>query len=219
MKVKSLSPVWLCDPVDCSPPGSSIHGILQASILEWVAISFSRGPFQPRDQTQVSDIAGRCFNLWASLSRASFKNRKQGNLVQDKGTKRKGICYRALNILWKENFWEVFSAVGFMKIGIQLLFPLFYILYTPIWACIVLTCLKPLLKSIIQLVSLVHGEWEIRHKKLSITYRMDQSRRAEGQREEKRSKCRQQSKEKTLKAIYGFNAVSIRIPMAYFLWK
>ena len=56
----------LCDPVDCSPPGSSIHGILQARILEWVAISFSRGSSQPRDQTQVSHIAGRRFNLWAT---------------------------------------------------------------------------------------------------------------------------------------------------------
>ena len=43
----------LCDPVDCSPPGSSICGILQARILEWVAISFSSGSSQPRDQTQV----------------------------------------------------------------------------------------------------------------------------------------------------------------------
>ena len=47
----------LCDPMDCSPPGSSIHGILQARILEWVAISFSRGSSRPRDQTQVSRIA------------------------------------------------------------------------------------------------------------------------------------------------------------------
>ena len=53
----------LCDPVDCSPPGSSVHGILQARILEWVAISFSRESSQPRDRTQVSRIAGRCFNL------------------------------------------------------------------------------------------------------------------------------------------------------------
>ena len=44
----------LCDPVDCSPPGSSVHGILQARILEWVAISFSRGSSRPRDRTQVS---------------------------------------------------------------------------------------------------------------------------------------------------------------------
>ena len=56
----------LCDPMDCSLPGSSIHGILQARILEWVAISFSRGSSQPRDQTRVSLIAGRRFNLWAT---------------------------------------------------------------------------------------------------------------------------------------------------------
>ena len=56
----------LCDPVDCSPPGSSVHGILQARIVERVAISFSRGSSRPRDQTQVSRIAGRCFNLWAT---------------------------------------------------------------------------------------------------------------------------------------------------------
>ena len=53
----------LCDPVDCSPPGSFIHGILQARILEWVATSFSRGSSRPRDRTQVSCIAGRHFNL------------------------------------------------------------------------------------------------------------------------------------------------------------
>ena len=51
----------LCDPMDCSPPGSSVHGIPQAGILEWVAISFSRGSSQPRDQTQGSCIAGRFF--------------------------------------------------------------------------------------------------------------------------------------------------------------
>ena len=42
--------------MDCSPPGSSIHGIFQARVLEWVAISFSRGSSQPRDQTQVSAL-------------------------------------------------------------------------------------------------------------------------------------------------------------------
>ena len=61
---QSCPTLW--DPVDCSPPGSSVHGILQARILEWVAISFSRGFSWPRDRTQVSRIAGRCFNLWAT---------------------------------------------------------------------------------------------------------------------------------------------------------
>ena len=47
----------LCDPMDCSLPGSSVHGIFQARILEWVAISFSRGPSQPRDPTQVACVS------------------------------------------------------------------------------------------------------------------------------------------------------------------
>ena len=54
----------LCDPVDCSPPDSYILGILQARILEWAAISFSRGSSWPRDWTQVSCITGRCFTVW-----------------------------------------------------------------------------------------------------------------------------------------------------------
>ena len=71
MKVKSESEAaqscpTLHDPMDCSLPGSSIHGILQARIVEWVAISFSRGSSQPRDQTRVSRIAGRCFTTCAT---------------------------------------------------------------------------------------------------------------------------------------------------------
>ena len=53
----------LCDPTDCSPPDSSVHGILQARILERVAMSFFRGSSQPRDQTQASRIAGRRFTV------------------------------------------------------------------------------------------------------------------------------------------------------------
>ena len=55
---KSLvSCLTLCDPLDYSLPGFSVHGILQARILEWVAISFSRGSHQPRDQTRVSYVS------------------------------------------------------------------------------------------------------------------------------------------------------------------
>ena len=64
-EVAQLCPT-LCDPMDCSPPGSSIHEILQARILEWVAISFSRGSSWPRDQTRVSCILSRCFTIWAT---------------------------------------------------------------------------------------------------------------------------------------------------------
>ena len=55
----------LHDPMGCSPPGSSVHGILQAKILEWVAIPFSRASSQSRDQTQVSHIAGGLFTILA----------------------------------------------------------------------------------------------------------------------------------------------------------
>ena len=53
----------LCNPMDCSLWGSSVHGIFQARVLEWVAISFSRGSSRPRDWTRVSCIAGRHFTL------------------------------------------------------------------------------------------------------------------------------------------------------------
>ena len=63
LKVKSLSRVRLCSPIDCSLPGSSVHGIFQAIVLEWIAISFSRGSSQPRARTQVSHIVDRRFTI------------------------------------------------------------------------------------------------------------------------------------------------------------
>ena len=56
----------LCDPMDCSLPGSSIRGIFQARILEWTAVSFSRRFSRPRDWTQVSHTVGRHFTVWAT---------------------------------------------------------------------------------------------------------------------------------------------------------
>ena len=56
----------VCNPTDCSPPGSSVHRILQARILEWVAMSSSRRASQPRDQTQISCIVGRFFTIWTT---------------------------------------------------------------------------------------------------------------------------------------------------------
>ena len=55
--VYTQSCLTLCDPMDCSPPGSSACGILQANILEWIAISSSRGSSPPRDQTHISYIS------------------------------------------------------------------------------------------------------------------------------------------------------------------
>ena len=66
-EVTQLCPT-LCDPMDCSLQGSSVHGIFQARVLEWVAISFSRESSRLRDRTWVSHIAGRCFTVWANYT-------------------------------------------------------------------------------------------------------------------------------------------------------
>ena len=71
MHAKSLqSHLTLCDPVDCSPPGSSVHGIFQARILEWVAVPSSRGCSWSRDQTPISQspaLAGEFFTTSATV--------------------------------------------------------------------------------------------------------------------------------------------------------
>ena len=67
----------LCDPMDCSPPGSSVHGISQARILELVTNSFSRGSAQPRDQTHIC-LAGRFFTTKPSgKPKISFTPKKK----------------------------------------------------------------------------------------------------------------------------------------------
>ena len=96
LKVKSLSRVWLfATPwTDCSPPGSSVHGILQARILEWVAISFSRGFSWPRDQTRVSCSAGRHFTVWATREALSLDDAKNET---------KTVPYRTMLYKWSSN--------------------------------------------------------------------------------------------------------------------
>ena len=74
--VELLSCLTLCDPMDYSLPGFSLLGIFQARILEWVAISFSKGFSWPRDGSRVSCIAGRFFTIWAKKSTIPpFKNK------------------------------------------------------------------------------------------------------------------------------------------------
>ena len=69
----------LCNPMDCSLPDSSIHGIFQTRILKWVAVFFSRESSQPRDQTWVSCIAGRLFTIWATREALSLNKGAQIN--------------------------------------------------------------------------------------------------------------------------------------------
>ena len=66
--------------MDCSPPGSSFHGVLQARILGWVAIPFSRGSSWPRDQTWVSCIAGRLFTVWATREAQRYAKEDKSTL-------------------------------------------------------------------------------------------------------------------------------------------
>ena len=105
----------LCDPIDCSQPGSSVHGSLQARILEWVAIPFSRGLSPPRDPTHVSCITGWLFTIWATrkahIVRDQFKKcfylkKKKNQFIQ----KWVNFCCSILNypndlILFLAVFW------------------------------------------------------------------------------------------------------------------
>ena len=86
----------LCDPLGYNLPGSSVHGILQARILEWVAISFSRGSSQPRDQTRVSCITGIFFTSWTSREAQGMPNYFQ-------------------NGFWKPNHaWKLFTWIDYV---------------------------------------------------------------------------------------------------------
>ena len=76
----------LCDPRNCSPPGSSAHGVFQARIPEWIVIPFSRGSSRPRDWTWVSCIAGRFFTIWgmreAPVLRPDFSHCNVSDLIE-----------------------------------------------------------------------------------------------------------------------------------------
>ena len=86
MKMKSESEFaqscpTLSDPMDCSPPGSSIHGVFQARVLEWGAIAFSRGSSLPRDQIQIC-IAGRLSTIWATGEACAFHTESSRNALE-----------------------------------------------------------------------------------------------------------------------------------------
>ena len=88
----------------CSPPGSSVHGILQARILQWVAIPFSMESSQPRDWTRVSCIAGRFFMFWALAVQRTLKS-----LLQHHNSK--------ASVLWCSDFFMVQLSHSYMTTG------------------------------------------------------------------------------------------------------
>ena len=79
-----------CDPMDYNPLGSLVHGILQARILEWVAISFSGGSSQPRSRTRVSCITGRFFTDWA-MREAPTRKPESAQKIEDT----RNVCVHA----------------------------------------------------------------------------------------------------------------------------
>jgi len=94
----------LLDPMDCGPPGSFVHGILQARILEWTAIPFSRGSSWPRDPTRVSCIAGRFFTLKTKKLKIELPYDPAIPLLD---------IYPEKNIIQKDTLTPIFTAVLF----------------------------------------------------------------------------------------------------------
>ena len=97
-----FSCLTVCDTTDYSLPGSSIHGIFQGRVLEWVAISFSRGSSRPRDWIQVSHTAGRHFTIWA-IREATISCKDGLNIGQKwYGPNRRPV----LSVYWKDCCWS-----------------------------------------------------------------------------------------------------------------
>ena len=108
----------VCNPMECSLPGSSVHGILQARILEWVTISFSRGSSQSRDQTWVSRIGGRQKDMLVSVHlfkwcTDSLTRRLETHL---------GCCSASNQLVWpQENYLtSLHSIYSFVSEGVCL---------------------------------------------------------------------------------------------------
>ena len=95
--------------MDCSLSGSSIHGIFQARVLEWVAISFSRGSSWPRDRTQVFCIAGRHFTIWATREDPKQKPIQNIQVTQSASPLNLGI-----SALWWLLMWVCLKNVPFI---------------------------------------------------------------------------------------------------------
>ena len=97
----------LCNPMDCSPPGYSVHGILQAGILEWVAIPFSRRSSWPRGWTLVFQIAGKFFTIWATSGPgASHTNFENSSLSVKWGGIRVGVLRESVQLFQRTEIWD-----------------------------------------------------------------------------------------------------------------
>ena len=142
--MKSLSHVQLfVTPMGCSLLGSSVHGISQARVLEWVAISFSRGSSQLRDQIQVSHIVGRRFAVWVTREEyCNLTNAKWNDLelnriylpkiypptsVFHKKEKKKKAKHKFSHYIW----FSLFRFLSLLKV-----FPFFFFFLTTLSFCL-----------------------------------------------------------------------------------
>ena len=112
----SVPSLTLCDPMDCSPPDSSVYGILQARILEWVAISFSRGSSWPRDQTRVSCVSFFACTASREAQLYVFQDLKNPlcvkvseAAVRDKGIGDQEGAEEVLHGLWRDLYYIVLN--------------------------------------------------------------------------------------------------------------
>ena len=100
----------LCNPMDYSPPGASVHGMFQARILEWVAISSSRGSSRPRDWTASLALAGRFFHHWATTEYSSLKVSGVGDIQEGAPRGYSGFPERTWGHVRKMSWTRVLTA-------------------------------------------------------------------------------------------------------------
>ena len=131
----------LCDPMDCSPPGYSVHEIFQAGILEWVAMPSSRGSSPLRDQTWVFCIAGICFAVWTTREAwkkayvLKFLRRSVSIKVRCKntGSRRSSLSCHQILILWSSDL-SACSMDSTIKVDLKIhFFPIDTILFLLCW--------------------------------------------------------------------------------------
>ena len=100
----------LCNPMDCSLPSSSVHGVFQAIVLEWIAISLSSGSSQPRDRTRVSGIVDRRFTVWATREALFIVMLSKAHLTMHS---RMSGCRWMITPSWLSGSWRYFLYSSF----------------------------------------------------------------------------------------------------------
>ena len=123
----------LCNPMDCSLPGSSVHGILQTNILQWVALPFSRWSSWTRGWTQVSCIAGRFFTVWVTrealvVSNYKQKKKQQHNVLMHSPLYLLNVIHQCRLYIYNHNWKGIKGRSMCMRIYIQIFF--FFFLFS-----------------------------------------------------------------------------------------